>query len=968
MGGVLRHIRNLAEEGASDGELLERFASGRDERAFRQLVRRHGPMVLGACRRLLGSHHDAEDAFQAVFLILVRKANSIRRPEALGAWLHEVAVRTARRAQARKAVRRFHERQVPIMPERDFLASVAWRDLQGVLDDEVERLPAKLRVPFVLCYLEGQTYEQASKRLHCPTGTISRRLSQARELLRARLVRRGLALPAGVLAAALAEGQARAALTGSLVSTTVKAAIGGAAGEAAAGAVSTHVAALVEGGLRSMALGKVKTIATLVLTLALACTGAGLLARDTFRRDEGRGMRDEGKGGASPFIPHPSSLIPSASALAAGDKPTQEGDKKMTLSCKVLDPDGNPVAGARVLVLDMPKELHKIKSEEDFHMDLVGRTRSDESGRFQVRMRRPLASSSPAPQGEAFPPMILVRVEGYGLGAHAVSKDADRETVVIRLPREQVLRARFVDLQGEPVANVTVKVFAVLEKRGDSFAEGTAAGGAGAGKFAKDWFPPMKTDAQGRIQMRGVGVGQLVFLDIADPRFQPKSHLELWKTDKDREQEVVHVLDAPRLIHGRVTFKDTGKPAAGVQVGVPGLRVKTDAKGAFRINPNWQRRMGQALLTVEPPAGTAYLGWYEFVREPGGLAGKSVSLAIALPRGVTVHGRVLEAGSGTGLRGAGVCFLPVQKPLPSPVSGFPAVGLVYPATTGPDGSFTLTALRGPGHLIVKAAKAEFVPVQDTLQRLSFGSPGGQPIFAHAIVPVDVSDGKDAQDVKISLRRGVAVKGKLIGPDGKPVGGAQVVSRLDTSASLMGFLEFRPSLVPPDFRLTGCDPEKSYPVVFFQEKKNWGALVQVSGKAPVKPLVVRMEPCGAAKARFVTAAGQPVEGRWGNVEMLLAPGPSYLEMAAQKAPAADAVSLANIYRGSYQLKDFRTDAQGRITCLGLVPGVTYRLEKRDFTVRSGETLDVGDIVVDRRFPKQFPPKQKEKKAPAKGKEK
>ena len=156
LGAVLRHLQRLAavREGGelTDAQLLQRFTARRDEGAFAALVERHGPMVLGVCRRVLQDAHDAEDAFQATFLILARKAAAIDpRREALGGWLHQVAHRTALRARDRRASRRQHERQAPPMHQPDFTAALVWCDLQPVLDEEVSRLPDKYRVPVVLC-------------------------------------------------------------------------------------------------------------------------------------------------------------------------------------------------------------------------------------------------------------------------------------------------------------------------------------------------------------------------------------------------------------------------------------------------------------------------------------------------------------------------------------------------------------------------------------------------------------------------------------------------------------------------------------------------------------------------------------------------------------------------------------------------------------------------------------------------
>src|SRR5262249_4964781 len=188
---------------ATDHVLLERFGARREEAAFAELVRRHGPLVLGVCRRVLQHEQDAEDAFQAVFCVLARKAGAIRRGTAVGAWLYVVASRIARKAKASQVRRRMRESELPDVPAPDNPPEWVGRDLWPVLDEEVSRLPERYRRPFVLCQLEGKTNQEAAAELRCPPGTVSSRLTRARERLRDRLARRGLALSAGALAAAV---------------------------------------------------------------------------------------------------------------------------------------------------------------------------------------------------------------------------------------------------------------------------------------------------------------------------------------------------------------------------------------------------------------------------------------------------------------------------------------------------------------------------------------------------------------------------------------------------------------------------------------------------------------------------------------------------------------------------------------------------------------------------------------------
>jgi len=237
--------------GLTDGQLLESFLSGNDEAAFEVLVRLHGPMVLGVCRRVLRNHHDAEDAFQATFLVLVRKAGSIVPREMVANWLYGVAYRTALKGRSMIARHRARERQVKEMPEPQAVApDECWHELQTILDQELSRLPDKYRVPVVLCDLEGKTGIEVARQLGWPEGTVSSRLYKGRTMLAKRLKRHGLAVGGGSLAAALSQSATSAGVPTSLVSFTVKAASSFAAGKTVAtGVISAKVAALTEGVL-----------------------------------------------------------------------------------------------------------------------------------------------------------------------------------------------------------------------------------------------------------------------------------------------------------------------------------------------------------------------------------------------------------------------------------------------------------------------------------------------------------------------------------------------------------------------------------------------------------------------------------------------------------------------------------------------------------------------------------------------
>ncbi len=280
-GIIPRHFHTLFNVGAigtlTDGQLLERFAAGGGEArelAFAALVERHGPFVLRICRAVLGNENEADDAFQATFLALVRKAESLLARDSLGPWLHQAAYRAACHDRSARARRRAHERAAPVRSE--------WLDLddrreglEGVIHEEINRLPDRYRVAVVLCDLEGRTHEQAARHLGCAVGTVKSRLSRGREKLRTRLVRRGIVPTAG-LVTALAAGVARATVPAALAEATVRY---GAGGNATVGAVPAAVASLAKGVLMSMFLNKLKALAIATAVAGSLAAGVAVLAQ-----------------------------------------------------------------------------------------------------------------------------------------------------------------------------------------------------------------------------------------------------------------------------------------------------------------------------------------------------------------------------------------------------------------------------------------------------------------------------------------------------------------------------------------------------------------------------------------------------------------------------------------------------------------------------------------------------------------
>jgi RNA polymerase sigma factor (sigma-70 family) len=269
---VLRHIRRVAVLGAAvertDGDLLRSFVGRRDEAAFEALVRRHGAMVRAVCLRVLNDLHDADDAFQATFLVLVRRAGAVERQESLASWLHGVALRVSWKARAGLASRRKHERQAVAMPAVEDDQDPVWRDLRPVLDEEIQRLPEPYRGLVVLCYLEGKSYTEAAGRLGCSRGTVSTRLTKARAMLRDQLLGRGLTLSAVALGLLLARHAAAAAVPAPLVLAAARMAGGT--------AVAAHVAAIADGVLKAMSMTRLKCALIFVVLAALGVGGGGV--------------------------------------------------------------------------------------------------------------------------------------------------------------------------------------------------------------------------------------------------------------------------------------------------------------------------------------------------------------------------------------------------------------------------------------------------------------------------------------------------------------------------------------------------------------------------------------------------------------------------------------------------------------------------------------------------------------------
>jgi RNA polymerase sigma factor (sigma-70 family) len=940
VGIVLRQLRGVAGENIGrlpDGELLARFATRREEAAFTALVKRHGPLVLSVCRRLLRNPHDAEDAFQATFLVLARKPASVGKAGAVAAWLHQVAYRVALKARAQTASRLRHEHEAPGERPADPLAEVTGRELLAALDEEVQRLPQKYRAPLVLCYLEGQTGDEAARHLGWALRTLQRRLQRGRDCLRARLERRGLGLPAALLAL----GATAAAVPVTLAAVTTEAALL-TAGGAPGAPISPGVAALVAEGLRAVGANRLRTATAALLAVAVLILGGSALTHPA------RAQRPAGEAPAEAHAVRPEPKEPAKS----------EGPV-LAVRGRVLDPDGKPLAGARVAVCARQGVLiNSWQGWASLRNDVLGRTTSDKDGNYRLAVPRtdPLMTKRYV--------RVVATAPGDGLAWKALDPDAERAEADVRLTSVRRVNGHIVGLQGEDAAGVTIHVVRVTRK-------------PGKGERADDEVlrPPgglpvsATTDAKGNFVLGGFGPGLKLELEIRDLRYERKDEWIIDTGDPKQCENIRLALGPGRCAEGRVVYADTGKPVPHARLifANPIVEAEADEQGRFKValfGPGHGNDVG---VHAYPPPGEPYVNTFQGIDFSRGVVHRQVE--VKLPRGVLVHGKVTEAGSGKPVAGAYVTHGGLRE--------------TY-AVTGPDGSYRLGVPAGAGRLMVTHPSDEHIPQIlgsggggiNNPAGGSFQKPAGDPCYYHALVAVDMKKGEDGKEVNITLRRGVTVKGRLVGPDDKPIASAVmfVSAHKPRSANTMQPVHVRDGR----FEMRGLDPEKTYRLLFLEHpnmptllmtteaidsfgqlwlrpllgpQNKLGASVEVPPQKVKDELTVKVAPCGKARVRFVDAAGKPLAKYSPWLQLVVTPGPPIHKALVDKVLAAEVITLTGRY--GEQHSDRATDKKGYITFEGLIPGATYRLKKtyqepnneviKDFTAEAGKTLELEVVV-------------------------
>jgi hypothetical protein len=486
-----------------------------------------------------------------------------------------------------------------------------------------------------------------------------------------------------------------------------------------------------------------------------------------------------------------------------------------------------------------------------------------------------------------------------------------------------------------------------------------------AGDGAKDlpgWPRPVVTDAAGRFTIRGIGREVRALLMAEDPRFaRQRIVVDTEGTAATRSLNLA--LEPARVIRGRITYADTGKPVAHASLEVVAFRggggytspFETDAEGNFRANPFSADRYA---VNVSGPEGQPYLNNTTGVFAwPKGALEHRVDLA--LTHGAVIHGKVVEEGSGRPVAGAMLGLVGRRNPNSDsgPWNGF--------ASTGPDGSYELPVRSEPGTLIVLGPTEDYVLREMSRDLITGGRSGGVRWYAHAFLPCDLKPGTESREVNLTLCRGATVKARVLDPDGRPVREAWVLSRAILLPQPVPWRlywgEAHGDVHDGRFELRGLAPDAEVAAFFLDPEHQLGASAAFSVKvAKDGPITVRLEPCGLAMARLVDRTGKPIAGHRDPylIAMVVTPGPDRLSDAEADRDrlAADQDYLSRIDPDHYA--DLVSDARGRITFPALIPGATYRVYdrtagnngrrqvRREFVAASGAAIELGDIVIEK----------------------
>jgi RNA polymerase sigma factor (sigma-70 family) len=926
-GTLMQHLRRMAApseaRGLTDAQLLQCFAAQGEETAFAALLHRHGRLVWSVCRRVLANEQDAEDVFQAAFLVLARRAPSIRKGESVASWLYGVAYRIAMKANKKLSNRQKYEARAKPRPGQGPTAELMCRELQALLDEELLQLPEKYRAPFILCILEGKDRKEAAEQLGWKEGTLSGRLAAARRLLQQRLGRRGVSLAVALAAAALSETATAAVPLRPLMESTLQLARGWAAGDATA--LSPSIAELAQGVGQGMLWNKVKSSVILILLVGL--TGLAIAAPHA----------------ADPPAPSPQpARAPSAQQPPAGAR--KEAANDIRVRGRVLGPDGHPFEGANVYLWAGPGRASK---------DVRAHATTGADGRFQVSIRRDDRRSQAK---------IVATAPNHGPDWVQLSEHKPGDELTLRLVKDDVpIQGRILDLQGKPVANATVRLLMLHQTSLDWWLKEMKRG---------RWYYPrpidpealdtptqVATGADGRFRMRGLGRERLAYVMISG---QTIERVRCWvmtraRTMPDLPQsgEAVysavfdHIAGPTKPIIGTVREKGTGKPLAGVTVQMaPGWlwinNATTDERGRYRIVGAPKQHDYSVAV-----AGAPYFAvTKQNIADTPGF--DPITVDFELQRGAEIRGRVINKTTGAPVAGSITYRALADNPHLQNASeldqGYAADRRNHVES---DGSFFVVGLPGRGVLTLLADEDDYLkPERPADWEKLVPSVNLAPPRVHAWVPIDIPEkAKNPTRVEIKLEPARPIPGEVLGPDGKPLGGYFVAGLTGSPVFHSYQIELH---ADPSFRVRGCDPAHPRTLVFLHPEKKLGRVQVVRGDEH-GPLRIRLQPLSAATGRILSSDGRP------QADLRVRAQPSRKDVDDNLLPTL--FQLEQGLQANRLDPQGTTDAGGRFRLDGLVPGLEYTLEVSDglgrsrmtlmiplesWRAASGQTKDLGDL--------------------------
>jgi hypothetical protein len=642
-----------------------------------------------------------------------------------------------------------------------------------------------------------------------------------------------------------------------------------------------------------------------------------------------------------------------AATLAAVQLVAKEPPRPV-VSGQVVGPEGKPIDGADVVVA--VSRFWSRYLDSDAKAELLGRGRSEAQGRFRIELAR-------EPESDEGQVVLVATARNFGFAARELIDLNGAIDGQIRLAVEQPTEVRLVDLEGSPVAGAEVRLTGLYAAKGGT--------GLSPGILSQDFLPPLTqkwtSDRDGKFFVRGLGPEHHGALEVRARGFGRQS---LQLTTKAGVSTAALTLGHAHVVEGRVTLGKNGPPAVGARIEARSMTEKhgigrrlgddeatTDREGHYRIEA---APAAAIVLEAFPPkgGGDGYLLRGDLVN-PGDSVSSRVDFA--LPKGVPVRGRVIEAGTGRPVAGAVVYHQPHERNNPYFIKSNRHYNAdEFRAVTDSSGAFRLGIMPGPGYLLVKAPTRDFL--HDEISNVDLH---GQLIWPNtqnypdAFRKLSPKPDEGPVDIEFTLRRGVTVRGHLVDPEGQPVREALLVSRwyLSGSGITVNHAPTSKSLRGGHFALDGCDPGSSATVVFLDARNQRGAALELSGKQADEDVKVVIRPCGTAVVRIVDAEGKPVRaGRSpAHLEVVLSPGASAGDMRPDERKTsplmADAIYVANLDRERY--RSIKTDATGRMTFPTLIPGATYRIivfnqkEKTEieFTVKPGEAKDLGDLKIN-----------------------